>query len=74
MITRTFAAERVKGGRMGKPEAPKDARIPLRIPRDVYLEAKKVAADRGQSFNAWLCGVVDEALNRDARVASFKRT
>jgi hypothetical protein len=58
---------------MGKTEQPKDARIPLRIPRDVYLEAKKLAADRGQSFNAWLCGVVDEALNRDARVAPFKR-
>ena len=61
---------------MGKTdEEPKeDARVPLRIPRDVYLEAKKRAADKGQSFNAWLCGVVDEALNRESRVSKFPRS
>ena len=57
-----------------KDEIKEDARIPLRIPKDVYLHAKKIAADKGQSFNAWLCGVVDEALNRDARVVPFKRS
>jgi predicted HicB family RNase H-like nuclease len=58
---------------MGKPEDQVDARVPLRLPRDVYLEAKKRAADKGQSFNAWLCGVIDEALNREARVQKFPR-
>ncbi len=57
-----------------KDETREDARIPLRIPKDVYLAAKKIAADKGQSFNSWLCGVVDEALNRDARVVPFKRS
>jgi hypothetical protein len=30
----------------------------------MYSNARKAAADKGQSFKAWLCGVIDEAIKK----------
>lgn len=53
----------------GKPEAPApildvDVKVNVRFPFALYSNARKMAADRGQSFNAWLSGLISDALKR----------
>jgi len=50
----------------------KTVRFQLRLPRELYIEAKKTAAERGQSVNAWLCGQIHDLINRPAKVLPFK--
>lgn len=38
--------------------------IKVRLLFSQYSNARKAAADRGQTFNSWICGVITEAVKQ----------
>lgn len=52
------------GGEQKGKQPPIEIKVNVRMPFPQYSNARKAAADKGQSFKTWLCWVIDEALRK----------